>query len=415
MIEILGFRNSAKSVIVTMIFVIWAMIGPFQAKYEVLIGQTDKKAVKYLKNIKTQFEKNELLILDWGPFKPEKHGEDDWQKTSIVIPKYDARMEVYTVNQDIRGIRHDASRPDVVIIDDPDSPKTARKKEQRDKLYEWVKGEVMNVGDKRTMYLFLGNLVHSDGFMARLRKELQSGVLPGILLQIPIADKDGNPTWPGKFPTKQSLKDEERKINNPRTWQRENMLRIVPEDGQVVQEKWIKYAAEIPADFQAGARGQGVDLAISKKETADFTTFVPGVAGTLHGNAKIYIGPNPINEHLTMHETVERAKMMQAADGSIRFFVEVVGYQAAAIETMERAFLNVAGVSPGGNDKRARLEVVAGYIQNGTIEFLPGCEDLIIQLLGLGIEEHDDLVDGFVYLILGLLKTSIVGAGVIWL
>ena len=92
-----------------------------------------------------------------------------------------------------------------------------------------------------------------------------------------------------------------------------------------------------------------------------------------------------------------------------------MAYQAAAIEAMKRDWLNVDGVSPGGTDKRARLEIVAGYIQDGTIEFLPGCEDLILQILGLGTEQFDDLVDGFVYLILGLLKTSLGSTGVIWI
>ena len=416
LMEILGFRNSAKSVIVTLIFVIWAMVtSHFNAKYIVLVGQTAKKATKYLANIKRELEKNELLIADWGPFKPEKHGEEDWQKTSIYIPRYGTRIESYTVNQDMRGVREGASRPDIVILDDPDSPKSARKKEQRDKLYDWVKSELMNVGELRTIFLMLGNLVHSDGFMARLRKEIKSGAMPGILMEIPIVDKDGNPMWPGKFPDKESLEREKRRINNRKAWARENELKIVPEEGQVVKEEWIIFADAPHKDFQLTARGSGVDLAISKKQEADFTSFVNGVAGTLHGNRKIYIGPHPINEHLSMFEMVERAKTLQKANLGMKFFVEVVAYQAAAIEALKRAWVNVDGVSPGGSDKRARLEVVAGYIQDGTIEFLPGCEDLIQQMLGMGIEEHDDLVDAFVYCILGLMKSSMTDTGVVWL
>lgn len=413
--EILAFRNSGKSVIVTLIFVLWAMIGPFAAHYEILIGQTAKKATKYLTNIKKELEHNRLLIADWGPFQPDKHGEDDWQKTSIYIRQYDTRIESYTVNQDLRGIREGTSRPDVVVLDDPDSPKSARKKEQRDKLYDWVKGELMNVGDKRTIFLFLGNLVHSDGFMARLRKEIKTNAMLGYLLQFPIVDSNGSPTWPGKFPTKESLEIEKQRINNPRAWLRENELRIIPEEGQIVKEGWIVRSTGIHKDFQRGGAGAGVDLAISKKDTADFTAIVPGVAGSLHGKRKIYVGPNPINERLSMFEMIARAKMMQNAQLGIRFFVEQVAYQAAAIEAMKRDWLNVDGVSPGGTDKRARLEIVAGYIQDGTIEFLPGCEDLILQILTLGVSEFDDLVDSFTYLILGLLKTSLGSTGVIWI
>jgi phage terminase large subunit-like protein len=59
-------------------------------------------------------------------------------------------------------------------------------------------------------------------------------------------------------------------------------------------------------------------------------------------------------------------------------------------------------------DRRARLRVAARYIKNGTVKFpLHGCEQLLTQLLGFGVEKHDDAVDALVYLIPGL-----VGGGI---
>lgn len=59
-------------------------------------------------------------------------------------------------------------------------------------------------------------------------------------------------------------------------------------------------------------------------------------------------------------------------------------------------------------DKRSRLQVVAPYIKNGTV-LLPrsGCEQLLAQLFGFGVEAHDDLVDALVYLILGLVEQGL--------
>ena len=50
-------------------------------------------------------------------------------------------------------------------------------------------------------------------------------------------------------------------------------------------------------------------------------------------------------------------------------------------------------------DKRARLRVAARYITMGVVK-LPrtGCEQLLGQLLGFGVEKHD-AVDALVYLI----------------
>jgi len=74
------------------------------------------------------------------------------------------------------------------------------------------------------------------------------------------------------------------------------------------------------------------------------------------------------------------------------------------IEAMERAGLPVTGIKVS-TDKRARLMTIASYVQNGTVLFpREGCEDLILQLTGFGVEQYDDLTDAFVYCIQGLMN-----------
>jgi phage terminase large subunit-like protein len=76
--------------------------------------------------------------------------------------------------------------------------------------------------------------------------------------------------------------------------------------------------------------------------------------------------------------------------------------QKAAIEEVESAMLPVVPMKPQG-DKRARLQVVAPYIRNGTVLFRrTECEELLGQMFNLGIESHDDLNNARVYLIQGL-------------
>lgn len=159
----------------------------------------------------------------------------------------------------------------------------------------------------------------------------------------------------------------------------------------------------------------GVDLAISEKSTADNTAMVSLVAGLLNGKPKIYIKPNPIDTHLSMGDMIERAKLIQHTNQGTTFYVENVQYQAAAIEMLKKAWVNVVGVHPIG-DKRARLETVSPRIQDGTVEFSEtGCEDLISQIINLGIEEHDDLCDAFVYALLAVMQRGIHEKIVRWL
>lgn len=84
-----------------------------------------------------------------------------------------------------------------------------------------------------------------------------------------------------------------------------------------------------------------------------------------------------------------------------------MAYQKAAIQELERALLAVIAMKPQG-DKRARLQVIAPYIKNDVVLFpRAGCEQLLAQLFGFGVEAHDDLVDALVYLILGLVQQGL--------
>jgi predicted phage terminase large subunit-like protein len=97
----------------------------------------------------------------------------------------------------------------------------------------------------------------------------------------------------------------------------------------------------------------------------------------------------------------------KSSNMSSDFFVEAVAYQQVAIEEMERRAFSVQAMHPI-RDKRARLRVAARYIKMGIVKFpRHGCDQLLSQLLGFGVEKHDDGVDALVYLILGLVGEGI--------
>ena len=120
---------------------------------------------------------------------------------------------------------------------------------------------------------------------------------------------------------------------------------------------------------------------------------------------KSFMGLNPYNEHVTFHNFLLKVGNIPGEIGGANiFFVEDVAYQKAAIQEMERALLPVLPMKPQG-DKRARLQVVAPYIKNGTVLFpRSGCEQLLGQIFNLGVESHDDLNDALVYLLQGLVN-----------
>ncbi len=121
----------------------------------------------------------------------------------------------------------------------------------------------------------------------------------------------------------------------------------------------------------------------------------------------IYILPHPINRRMTFNDTmVTLEHIRDSTRMSSEFYVEAVAFQQVAIEEMERRGFAVTAMRPM-KDKRARLRVAARYIKLGVVKFpRTGCEQLLTQLLGFGIERFDDLTDSIVYLILGLIRDN---------
>lgn len=415
MIEILGFRGSAKSTFGSLALPLWAALEyPELYNFILPIADTGVQANMNIANIKSELENNPLIKQDYGNMKGEfvadwsLESEEEWQAKNMLLSN-GVRILARSRGQKVRGLRHNQHRPKLIVVDDPEDLEWVRTKENRDKTERWLKGEVIPAIDESTGRLVvIGNQLHTDALMARLKRDKTFKQL-----EYPLV-KNGKITWLGKYPDQKALDFQRDKVGL-NAYQREYLLKVVPEEGADVHEDWIKYYDKLPAEAETGLHGTGIDLAISKKETADYTSMVSGTSFVKEGIPKIYIKPNPINARLSFHETMETTKAMAIANPFGIFFVEDVQYQRAAVEEMERALLPVVGMR-AGSDKRARLRAIAIYIQNGTIVFpRKGCEDLIIQLLGFGVEEHDDLVDAFVYLILGLVQQGMQNPEVIGL
>ena len=410
-IGIIAFRGSAKSTVWNTAYVLWAIMGMLKKKHVVVASHTQSRVSDHSLSIAREVEKNNRLRRYLGPFLER---QERWSVPIRIIPKYDARITFVSVEEGIRGLRDGPHRPDLIIVDDIEDTNSVRTKEGRNKIFHWLTSELIPAGTPETKVVFIGNFLHDESALMRIKTIIDEKEMDGVFLKIPIADEEGNPTWPGMFPTKESLQEFKRGIPSESAWQLEYMLKYVPEADQIIKPEDIHYYdGDIPrlsyfdnskgktVEVLRGNRGVGVDLAISQKDTADYTAMVSGETVFFDRIAKIYIKPFPINERLDFYQTIERAKAIHRI-GSSQFYVENVAYQQSAIEQMRRSFIPVIPMHAGG-DKHSRFAVAAMYIKNGTVIFpRKGCESLIQQLTYFGIESHDDLLDALVYLILGI-------------
>lgn len=407
MAVLMAFRGSGKSTIFTLSYPIWALLGTPQKKFVVILAQTQQQAKLYIANIKRELESNQLLRNDLGPFYER---EEEWSSGTLVFPRHGARITALSTEQSIRGQRHGANRPDLIICDDLEDLSSVKTYESRTRTYQWLTGDVIPAGDVHTKVIVIGNMLHEDSLLMRLKKDIEEERRDGVFRSFPLLNEDGSPAWPGKFRNQEDVTALHRAVGDDGAWSREYLLKIVSDAEQVVHPDWIQYYDGEPPSPDLGGyhiTGIGIDLAISQKTTADFTAMVFARVVTINKVTKVYILPNSVNEHLTFPETIERIKALYNSFSSKehrKVYVENVGYQESVIQQLEHDGIHgVEGVNPMGQDKRARLALTTHHIQSGHVLFpREGAEDLIRQLVGFGKESHDDLADAFTILILKL-------------
>lgn len=416
---ITAFRGSAKSTIITTAYVLWSILGVQQKKFIIICSQTEMKARQHLNNIKDQLLHNELLKKDLGPFEEEKNNLGN--ATALIIKRMNVKIMICSIEQSVRGMRHNEHRPDLIILDDIEDLNSVKTKEGRNKTFDWLTGDIIPAGTRKTRIIAIGNLLHEDCVLKRLEKKIENGemkIMNGIYREYPIVDSKGKALWIGKYPTPESIEEEREKTMNNIAWHREYLLKIISSDEQIVKPQWIKLYDNIPPD---GFRGIyiGVDLAIGEKETNDCTSMVIGYVTGIGKKMKIYIRPKPFNARIPFPEQAEYLASLIAREkithNRVKVYVEDVGYQRALVQYFDSNKYDIEAVPVGRMSKSLRLQLTTPLLKESRVLFPEeGCEELIEQLLGFGKEKHDDLVDAFSLLVMKVIDNNPSNAGILF-
>ncbi len=188
-IYVVAFRGSGKSTIATTAYPIWSILGKPQKKFIIIFCQTRAQAKQHMMNIRNELENNPLLKNDLGPFNEES---DEWGSHSLVFSNTQARITVASSEQSIRGLRHHQHRPDLFICDDVEDVQSTKTREGRNKTYQWLTGDVIPAGGKNTRLVVVGNLLHEDSLLMRIRDRINQKELAGTFMSCAIMDDDGN-------------------------------------------------------------------------------------------------------------------------------------------------------------------------------------------------------------------------------
>jgi predicted phage terminase large subunit-like protein len=416
-LEMIGFRGCAKSTLASLALPLWAALEhPELYPFIIMLADTRSQASINAASVQHELKDNDLILKDYGHLKykrlddprpePTLESDEEWQAMNCVLDN-GVRILSRSRGQKIRGLKHRQHRPSLIIADDVEDLDWVRTQENRDKSDRWMRGNVLpSIDEHDGRMVIIGNWLHTDGLMARLKNTGIFKVLEFPLLREGDGTDAERCTWKAKYPTQKAI-DRKREELGDIGFRREMLLQVVPEEGQDVLPEDIHWYDDPPFD-DGNYLSHGVDLAISTKESADYTAIVSGEVTWPGGKLEVYIQPHPIIRRMGFHETMDTMdNVRHSSVMSGEWFVEAVAYQQAAIEEMERRSFPVTPMHPI-KDKRARLRVAARYIKNGTVKFpRTGCEQLLTQLFGFGAEKHDDGVDALVWLILGIAQDGI--------
>lgn len=394
-IVITAFRNSAKSTFCSLLLPIWSIVGTHRKKNVLIVCRTEQKAQQTLSNIRTLLETHELLCADHGAF---YDGNDEWNRQTLVIPKYDARITVVSIAESIRGIRHKQYRPDLIVYDDIEDVQATKTQESRDKTWDTIMAEFMPAGTKDTRHVFIGNLVHMDSVMVRLRNLIQKGKMSGIYRNYPLVDADDRILWTGMYPDSTAVEALRHQQASDIDFLREYMLKILPDGSQIIRPEDIhRYTLSelLPrADFRMYLIS--IDPAVSTATTADFTAIIVFMIYGSGKTLKICIKPHPINRRMELPDIITEIKLLLLSlgpDPVYKILVEGGSTQKGLTQMLQYEGLNAQDVTPQGNDKRTRVSIAKRWIENNIFFPESGTEELELQLYGFETEKHDDLVD----------------------
>ena len=147
-------RGHGKSRIISVVFPIWLIVYGYR-KNILIISDTFEQAKEFIQTIKDELEDNERLKKDFGLLK----GDKTWASDKIVT-KNKIQVFAKSSGQSLRGSSYNNIRPEVVILDDLENDEAVETENQRKKLYDWFMKVLMPIGNPRTVFLYVGSVLH---------------------------------------------------------------------------------------------------------------------------------------------------------------------------------------------------------------------------------------------------------------
>lgn len=369
------------------------------------LSDTDAHAMRFLATIKNTIESSELLRSVYGDIRNPKK----WTEHEIV---FKTRSKIFTeANLTAYGMSSGGvtgGHYELIVMDDICNFTSSRADTQREKDKDWLKTSLMPTA-------MPGCEIHGVGTRYHYSDVWEEVIRLGFDTNIQMAIKeDGTSIWGKVLPLHDRIDNGIRTIGldtlrgdlGPIIFnlQYMNDTSLLLE-GNIFKSEWIKYYHNLT--FENGSyfiqRDKfktkilkvilGCDLAISQKDSADFTV----ITAVGQGEDKKLYCLDVSRGHLTFQQQKDTIRSMVERWDADKTVIESVAYQAVMIEELRaEGGMKIVPVTPT-KDKISRAMSITGFFENGNIYFRKNMMDVIDELLLFPDATRDDFVDSLYY------------------
>lgn len=418
-------RGHAKSTACTLSYLLAAMVFR-ERSYALLISDTVSQAGQFLADIKKELLDNEKLKNLFQIKGFLKDTEDD-----VICVCEDGHMFRITARgseQKLRGLKWNNKRPDLILCDDLENDEIVMNKDRREKFKRWFYGALIPCKSANGIIRIVGTILHEDSLLNNfMPKEYDK-----------MTRRSALKTWSDRKGSWLSVKYKAHNEDFTKIlWEERYSREFFLEKKQDFTERGIPdvYSQEYlnepideaiaffkRADFHHLSKEDKqmklhyyvtADLAISEKETADYSVFL--VAG-IDENKQIQVR-NVIRDRLDGREIVDTIISLQRL-----YQPELIGIEEMQVSKAIGPFLREemlrTGVYPSlqllkhqGKDKIARARSIQARMRAGTVKFDKGADwysTFEDELCKFPRSTKDDQVDTFAYL--GMMLDSLIEA-----
>lgn len=407
-------RGEAKSTLVSQLFTLYCLVTQ-KKRYALIVMDSIDQAYPMLEAIKVELEFNQRLRVDF----PEIAGQGRVWQAATIITKANQKVQVAGSGKKLRGLRHGAYRPDLVVLDDIENDEQVRSPEQRDKLHDWLKKTVLPLGaagDKLDV-VYIGTILHYDSVLNRTlsSKAWKTAKFKALIRQpddMSLWDKwedfylnEGESVADAFYSQNKSAMDKGAVVS----WAARpilTLMKIRARDGHATFDSEyqndplssddamfanaLTYWTELPGELvYFGALDPSLGKAGASRDPSAIL-----VGGYHRETGKLYVIEAQVKKRLP-DLIIEDVIRMQKQYQCQRWFVETVQFQEFLKDELvkrsaQRGIPVPATATKPNTDKMLRIESLQPHMANGLILLHSSQATLISQLRHFPKADHDD-------------------------